>query len=94
MLFQRQAGPCNEVHERLAHRQRRIDARLEPQSEEIEAPGGGPANQRSEGHSVEQRTSGAKARPVVVPSQKADAIPSRDVLPVAGTLSDDGTRVG
>ena len=80
----------HDVNEGVPEGNTRVESIFEPQAKPIEAPGGSPANQRPEDQPVENRTRRPEACSVVVPRKESDAVPGRDVLPVATTLTDDG----
>ena len=83
------------VDQCLANRDSRIKTFLHPQSQPIEAPRRGPANERPKNYSVEDGARRSEARSVVVAGEEPNSVSCRDVLPVAAALVNDGQwRVG
>ncbi len=71
----------------------RGSALFEPQTQAVEAPRGGPAEDRPERPPVDELAHAAPAGPVVVARQEAHAVIRGDVAPVASACVDDRPAV-
>src|ERR1700734_2997676 len=69
------------------------DASFNPEAKPVEAPRGRPADQRPEHQRVGDFADRAESCPVIIGSEKANAIAARNALPVARTHLDQRLRI-